>query len=65
MGVGVYLLHHPLHSFSPEVGVGAYMVMGAYKVLYSSKFQSAVLHINVVVYFPLDCDYCFMLYALH
>ena len=29
------MVHHPLHSFSPEVGVGAYMVMGAYKVLYS------------------------------
>ena len=34
--VGVYLVHHPLHNFSQEVGVGAYMVMGAYKVLYSA-----------------------------
>ena len=34
--MGVYLVHHPLHNFSPEVGVGAYMVMGAYKVLYSN-----------------------------
>ena len=35
------MVHHPLHNFSPEVGgggggVGAYMVMGAYKVLYST-----------------------------
>ena len=37
--MGVYLVHRPLHNFSPEVGGGgggAYMVMGAYKVLYSS-----------------------------
>ena len=34
--MGVYLVHHLLHNFSPELGVGIYMVMGAYKVLYST-----------------------------
>ena len=46
--MGVYLVHHPLHNFSPKVGGGgggggAYMVMGAYKVLYSNIIMNVFL----------------------
>ena len=47
--MGVYLVHHLLHNFIPEVGVGAYMVMGAYKVLYSTHFHVVVVVVVVVV----------------
>ena len=39
------MVHHPLHNFVQKWGVGAYMVMGAYKVLYSNMMMMMTMMI--------------------